>query len=317
MEPIIYEIEQVSQLYKKGKVKANEDISFTIHEGEILGILGPNGAGKSTLIKQMIGHLKPTAGQIRYRGVDVCEQTRYVAEQVAYYSQEPHVLRAMTAFEALVFTGRLRGMTKAEAVKQSNELLEMMDLADIKHKQIKSCSGGQRRMVGLGTVLIGDLPVLILDEPTNELDPKNRRMVWNMIKERNSQGATVILVTHHVLEAEQVVDRIAVINHGKLLALDTVSRLKQRVDQRLKFEITTRYGCKDETIAAIKRWGEVQDDGENRITLLVDKHAASQVLDYIVDHQELPIDEYAVKPPSLEDVYFHIDELSDKEVKSA
>lgn len=317
MERVIYEIEHVSQLYKKGKVKANEDISLTIHEGEILGVLGPNGAGKSTLIKQMIGHLKPTEGNIRFRGIDVCKQTKQVAEQVAYYSQEPHVLNAMTAYEALVFTGRLRGMSKADAGKQANALLEMMELVDIKDKQMKNCSGGQRRMIGLGTVLIGDLPVLIFDEPTNELDPKNRRMVWSMIKERNSQGATVILVTHNVLEAEQVVDRIAVVNHGKLLAVDTVSKLKQNVDQRLKFEITTEYGRKEETIAAVKRWGEVQDTGEHRVTVLVDKHAASKLLDYIVDHEDLPIEEYAVKPPSLEDVYFHIDKQVEKEVMTA
>ena len=172
-------------------------------------------------------------------------------------------------------------------------------------------------MIGIGTVLIGQLPVMILDEPTNELDPKNRRMVWNLIKERNQQGTTVILVTHNVLEAEQVVDRIAVINHGKLLAIDTSSKLKQQVDQRLKFELTTEYGRREETISSLKRLGHIQVTGEHRLTLYVNKQAASQVLDYIIHHPELPIEEYAVKPPSLEDVYFHIDEQVEKEVVGA
>lgn len=317
MNRIIYEIDHVSQLYKRGKVKANDDISFTIQEGEILGILGPNGAGKSTLIKQIIGHLKPTEGSIRFKGTDVFKQVNQVAEQVAYYAQEPTALESLKAFEAITFTGRLRGMPSAEAARQANDLLEMMGLGEFRNKQLKHLSGGQRRMIGLGTVLIGYLPLLILDEPTNELDPKNRRMIWNLIKERNSQGATVVLVTHNVLEAEQVVDRIAVVNHGKLLAIDSVAKLKQNVDQRLKFELTTPFGRREEAIQALSPWGQMQVTGEHRITLFVDKAIASQVLDYMIQNPSLPIEEYAVKPPSLEDVYFHIDQQVEQEVLGA
>lgn len=314
---VVYEVEQVNQLYKKGKVKANIDISLQVQEGEILGVLGPNGAGKSTLIKQMIGHLKPTSGCVRYEGVDVSQHSKRIAQQVAYYSQEPHVLSSLRAREALVFTGRLRGMAKAEAERQAEELLELMGLADKGGKLLRQLSGGQRRMVGIGTVMIGRLPVLILDEPTNELDPANRRLVWKLIKERNQQGATVILVTHNVLEAEQVVDRVAVINHGRLLANDMVAKLKQKVDQRLKFELTTEFGRREDTIRAMESWGQLHSNGENRLILLVDKEDASQVLDYIVHSPNLPIEEYAVKPPSLEDVYFHIDQEVEKEVVGA
>ncbi|MDG0872630.1 ABC transporter ATP-binding protein [Paenibacillus thiaminolyticus] len=317
MNRVVYEVEQVNQLYKKGKVKANIDISLQVQEGEILGVLGPNGAGKSTLIKQMIGHLKPTSGCVRYEGVDVSQHSKRIAQRVAYYSQEPHVLSSLRAREALVFTGRLRGMAKAEAERQAEELLELMGLADKGGKLLRQLSGGQRRMVGIGTVMIGRLPVLILDEPTNELDPANRRLVWNLIKERNQQGATVILVTHNVLEAEQVVDRVAVINHGRLLANDMVAKLKQKVDQRLKFELTTEFGRREVTMQALECWGQLHSNGENRLTLLVNKEDASQVLDYIAHSPDLPIEEYAVKPPSLEDVYFHIDQEVEKEVAGA
>ncbi|WP_171416685.1 ATP-binding cassette domain-containing protein [Paenibacillus alvei] len=314
MNPVIYELDHVSQMYKRGKVKANVDISLQVQDGEILGVLGPNGAGKSTLIKQMIGHLKPTEGRVLFKGMDVSRHTKHVAQQVAYFSQDPHVLSALKAQEALEFTGRLRGMTKSEALRQSAELLEMMGLSDFRHKQLKHLSGGQRRMIGIGTALIGRLPVLIFDEPTNELDPKNRRLVWNLIKERNREGATIILVTHNVLEAEQVVDRVAVVNHGRLLVIDAVAKLKQKVDQRLKFELTTEFGCREAAEQALRQWGQLHVDGENRLRLLVDKSEASLVLDYIVRSPHLPIEEYAVKPPSLEDVYFHIDRQAEQEV---
>lgn len=314
MNQVIYELDHVSQMYKRGKVKANIDISLQVQDGEILGVLGPNGAGKSTLIKQMIGHLNPTEGRVLFKGMDVSRHAKHVAQQVAYFSQDPHALSVLKAQEALEFTGRLRGMTKSEAIRQSVELLEMMGLSDFRHKQLKHLSGGQRRMVGIGTVLIGRLPVLIFDEPTNELDPTNRRFVWNLIKERNREGATIILVTHNVLEAEQVVDRVAVVNHGRLLAIDAVAKLKQKVDQRLKFELTTEFGCREAAEQALKQWGQLHVDGENRLRLLVDKSEASLVLDYIVRSPHLPIEEYAVKPPSLEDVYFHIDRQAEQEV---
>lgn len=315
----VYELKGVNQVYRKGKtmVTANEDISLTIREGEILGILGPNGAGKSTLIKQMVGQLKPTKGQILFCGEDVMKQTRRVASLVAYYAQEPHVLAALKVREALSFTGRLRGMNACDAEKQAKELLEQFDMAEMGNKLLKQLSGGQKRLISIGTALIGHSPVLIFDEPTNELDPKKRRLVWNLIQERNRAGATIILVTHNVLEAEQVVDRAAVINHGRLLAIDHIATLKQKVDQRLKFELTIENGRRAEAATALQHFGIAQENGENRLLLLVEKEQASRALAHIVEHPELPIIEYAVVPPSLEDVYFHIDGLAQKEVSAS
>lgn len=308
MEEMLYEAERVSMIYKKGKVRANDDISLQIKRGEIVGLLGPNGAGKSTLIKQLVGQLKPTEGRVLYNGVDVYRQTRTVASQVAYYAQEPHVLNALTAQEALVFTGQLRGMQKDQAIREAAELLERFEISELRNKQLKRLSGGQKRMIGIGTALIGHSPVLILDEPTNELDPAKRRLVWELISEHNLEGATVILVTHNVLEAEQVVDRVAVINHGRLLALDSVAKLKQRVDQRLKFEIQTVFGESEYVEEIIKDWGIVQRHGASRMNLLVNKGEAGDVLNRIIARDDLPIDEFSVLPPSLEDVYFHIDQ---------
>lgn len=317
MSHLIYEIDQLSHEYKgkkRTRVKANDNISFDIPSGEILGVLGPNGAGKSTLIKQMVGLLKPTEGEVRFDGINIAQQTKRAATLVAYYAQEPHAISALKVQEALSFTGRLRGMSKAEAERQTNELLEQFEMGSFRDKLLKQLSGGQKRMIGIGTVLIGHSPVLILDEPTNELDPRNRRLVWDMINQRNREGATIILVTHNVLEAEQVVHRVAVINHGKLLAIDSVAKLKQQVDPRLKFELLTAVGKRDEMEAILARFGAVSVLAENRLLLLADKRDASGLLDFITSHPELPFLEYSIKPSSLEDVYFHIDNAAQSEV---
>lgn len=311
---LVYQLEQVNKTYKKGKVIANQDISFDVQQGEILGLLGPNGAGKSTLIKQMVGHLAPTSGTVRYEGISVKTQTKRVAQEVAYYSQEPHALTSLKTWEALYFTGRLRGLTKDNAINQTEELLARFGMEDLRNKLLKNVSGGQKRLIGIGTCLIGFSPVMIFDEPTNELDPKKRRLVWDLIQERNRQGVTVILVTHNVLEAEQVVDRVAVVNHGKLLAIDHVSVLKQRVDQRMKLEITTSLGESDYVCERLDMLGHWTKTGENRIRALIEKQDASHAIE-VLTQQHLPIEEYSLVPPNLEDVYFHIDDEQDKPVE--
>lgn len=307
MSERVYEVERVSKTYKKKTTKANDEISFEVLQGEILGVLGPNGAGKSTLIRQMVGQTAPSEGEIRFYGRNVLKHTKEVAANVAYYSQEPYALNSLKVKEALMFTGRLRGMAFHTAARQCDELLERFEMEEFRDKTLKTLSGGQKRMIGIGTALIGKAPVMILDEPTNELDPKKRRLVWNLIQEWNQHGTTVILVTHNILEAEQVVDRVAVINHGRLLAIDSIGKLKQKVDQRLKFEITSGLGRRDEVAAALSGFGTIQPQAENRLQLMVEKAEASRVLDYIVCNGRLPIEEYAIVPPSLEDVYFHID----------
>lgn len=275
--------------------------------GEILGLLGPNGAGKSTLVKQMVAHLRPTSGSISLYGKDVPSHATMVARLVGYYSQEPHAMSALTVEEAILFTGRLRGLSLAEARQQTEHWLERLDLTGVAQKQLKRISGGQRRMVGLATTIIGNPPVFIFDEPTNELDPTNRKLVWDVIREQNRDlGATVVLVTHNVFEAERVVDRIGVVQKGKLVALDTVGQLKKRVDQRLKIEFSIRIGQRAQAEALLRQWGPVEAIGENRLRMLAKPDESSRYLQQISVHMdELACEEYRVIPPSLEDVYLY------------
>lgn len=305
---VIYEVSGLEKTYKKGKIKANKNISFTVQRGEILGVFGPNGAGKSTLIKQMVGHIKPTSGNIAFQGESIFRQTKRIARLVAYYAQEPHAMESLKVWEVITFTGRLRGMSKKDAERAGEELLERLKLEKVRDKLLKRISGGQKRLVGIATALIGNMEVLILDEPTNELDPENRRLIWNLILEYNrTRGVTILLVTHNVLEAEQVVDRVMMVDHGELLAIDTVGHLKEMVDQRLRIEITSSFGKREVTETVLKQWGDVEVLSENRLRLMVPKAKAGAVVNEIIERsEEMACEEYKLIPPSLEDVYFHL-----------
>ncbi|RKL65823.1 ABC transporter [Salipaludibacillus neizhouensis] len=315
MTQALFEIEMVSKTYKNGTVRANEDISFVINKGEILGLLGPNGAGKSTLIKQIVAHVKPTSGEVRYEGKSVLKQLKQIAKDVAYYSQEPNSLTSLKVREAIYFTGRLRGMKRKAAKDETETLIEELELTEVANKQLKNLSGGQKRLTGLGTTLIGNAKVYIFDEPTNELDPKKRRLVWDIIQKRNRDGATVILVTHNILEAEQVVDRVAVVNHGRLLAINHVGELKDEVDQRLKCEVTTKRSFDNELLEKLKKWGTATTVSDQRFRLLISKEDAPSMLTYLNQTYGNSVLNYSIVPPSLEDVYFHIDRDQELETK--
>lgn len=217
-------------------------------------------------------------------------------------------MESLKVWEVITFTGRLRGMNKADAESEAGELIDRLKLARVRNKMLKRISGGQKRLVGIATALIGNMEVLILDEPTNELDPENRRLIWSLILEHNrKRGVTVLLVTHNVLEAEQVVDRVMMVDHGELLAIDTVGNLKEMVDQRLRIEITSRFGMREAAEKALSHWGKVEVLSENRLRLMVSKEKAGAVVNEIIEKsEEMACEEYKLIPPSLEDVYFHL-----------
>lgn len=308
MKDIVYEVKDVNKTYKKGKVVANNQINLDVYHGEILGLLGPNGAGKSTLVKQMVGQLKPSKGVVSLYGMDVTKEAKKVSRLVGYYSQEPHSMASLSVEEAIFFTGRLRGMCFQDAKSNTDYWLERLELGSIHKKQLKRISGGQRRLVGIATTMVGNQPVLIFDEPTNELDPLKRKLVWDTIRERNRDfGATIILVTHNTYEAEHIVDRVGVVNEGKMLTVGSVGELKKKVDQRLKIDLSIRIGQREVAENVLAKWSyPVEILGENQLRLFVTQEESSTYLQQIAAYMnDLACEEYKVVPPSLEDVYVH------------
>ncbi len=302
----LFEVRELTKIYRKGGVRANDRICMDVRPGEILGILGPNGAGKSTLIKQMTAMIAPTSGTIRYLGRNVTAEPLEVVRRLSYCAQDPYAITSLTTRDALVYTGRLRGMSPSDARARACALIARLQLEEVAHTRVGGLSGGQVKLVGIAAALVGRVEALILDEPTNALDPAKRRLVWDVIVQRNrEEGTTVILVTHNVLEAEGVVDRVAVIDYGRLLGLDSVGRLKDMVDERLRIEVTCTFGRRCVAERALKGMGFVEVLGENRLRLYVDRDRAGRVLDQLVANgEEMACEEYKVIPPSLEDAYF-------------
>jgi ABC-2 type transport system ATP-binding protein len=304
----VYKIDNLTKVYKNGNVTANNGISLEINEGEIFGIFGPNGAGKTTLVRQMAGLIKPTSGSILLRGMDVIKEPSVIPHHVAYFAQAPWILWSLKVWETIYFTGIFRGMSKKEARKQTGQLMEELGLTDIRERLMERLSGGQSRLLGIAATLIGSCPILILDEPTNELDPINRVKVWNLFSRLcKEKGVTIILVTHNVLEAEQVVDRVMIVDYGKIIAIGTPGQLKSRVDDRIRILIKFKPNNTKEPEELLSAFGDYRKMTEDRWRLSIPRDQVSNVYERLlkkIDIREL--DDFRMMTTTLEDVYIQM-----------
>lgn len=238
----VFEIDHLSKRYADGLV-ANDDLSLNIGRGRIWGLFGPNGAGKTTLVRQMLGLLKPTAGRVLFNGQDVTDQPETISTQIGYLPQSSSAFYDFTAQEALYFTGRLRGMTHADAQSQTEQFITAWEFEHIRKKVFRRLSGGQQRLVQLAAILMGDPHTLVLDEPTNHMDPAYRRMVWGHLQQLNAQGVTILLVTHHILEVQHIVTDMAIMDGGRILVQGTPEHLRAQLDDRVHLDLTVSDGA--------------------------------------------------------------------------
>jgi ABC-2 type transport system ATP-binding protein len=239
-----YEVRNLRKVYDGPEVVANDAITFSAEPGEAFGLLGPNGAGKSTLVKQLVGLLTPTAGEVRLFGEVVKAEPsrdRRIGRTVAYLPQGALALGELRVAEAIRWTGMLRGLGRPTAETEMEELLDELQLVGLADRQIRKLSGGQRRLVQIGMTLVGRLPVLILDEPTSSLDPKQRVEVRDLIARLRGEH-TVILSTHILPEVSQITDRVVIINRGKVMAVDTPDTLSQRLRGREEITVEVAGG---------------------------------------------------------------------------
>src|SRR6185369_9580660 len=197
--------------------------------GEIFGFLGPNGAGKTTTLRMLATLLPPTSGTATVAGVDLARQPQLVRERIGYVPQGGSTDPAMTGVGELVIQGRLYGMSRRDAERRAKEVLQALDLESAAKRTTGSYSGGMRRRLDIGLGIVHKPQVLFLDEPTTGLDPQARARMWDEIKRLREQGTTVFLTTHYLEEADALADRLAIIDHGKIVAEGTSSQLKQKV----------------------------------------------------------------------------------------
>ncbi|HVE97982.1 MAG TPA: ABC transporter ATP-binding protein [Mycobacteriales bacterium] len=284
-------------------VVANDGVSVSIGPGEVFGVLGPNGAGKSTFVRQVMGLVRPDAGSIMLLGYDVVRRPEVASRVAAYLPQDDVAIGDLAPRRAVELTGRLRGMGRGEARAAAAALADELDLAETADRPIARLSGGQRRLASVATALVGDRRVLVLDEPTTGLDPAARRAVWSAIERRRAAGSTVILVTHNVLEAETVLDRVAVFERGRVIACDTPGRLKAAVSNDVRLDLVWRDEppWDDPTVA---RLAEVSEQVGRRWSARLPTDVARAALGELTTGAALAaLDDFTLATATLEDVY--------------
>ena len=237
------EVRSLHKRYKQG-TWANRDITLSAVQGEILGVVGPNGAGKTTLVRQVTTELLPTSGEVRVFGIDAVARPRDVKGLMGVMPQEATLYWGLNVHHQFRIFGKLRGLPARTARRRRDELIADLDLEEHRTKSTEALSGGLRRRVLLGIAAIADPPLLILDEPSVGLDPEARHGLWDLLRRYRHEGKTVLLTTHYMEEAEELCDRVAIIQDGSLLALDTVGNLQSSYGYRYKITFTTTAGTR-------------------------------------------------------------------------
>jgi ABC-2 type transport system ATP-binding protein len=298
---IVYDVQDLTKQYPKQATPANAAISFQIEAGEIFGLLGDNGAGKTSLVRQMANLLAPTSGSIRLFGQPLAQNALHVPQQIGFMPQGAQSLNSVTVGEALYFVAHLRGLSRGDARAERERLVDLLQLGDFRGQAMNRLSGGQRRLAVLATTLVASPPVLILDEPTNDLSPQNRVHVWDVLRQINhEQGTTIILVTHNVLEAEKVIQRVGIMKAGKLIALGRPGALKAELGDQLRLEVIFTPGC----LPQLPPDAHYQQKSPDRWSLLINQRDAPRYLDIIT--QQDAIEDFRLSTPSLEDLYMSL-----------
>ena len=219
----------IDNLTKKFEdVTAVDGLSLRVERGELFGLLGPNGAGKTTTVNVLSCLLKPTSGSINVGGYDAEKRPDEVRKLIGVCPQDTAVFSYLTGRENVELFGNLHAMSKEKLKKRAEELLEKMGLSSDAKRRVRKYSGGMRRRINLIMALVHDPEIAFLDEPTVGMDPQSRRAVWDFIKELKKQNKTVILTTHYMEEAEELCDRVGIIDYGKLIALGAPEQLKAK-----------------------------------------------------------------------------------------
>jgi len=288
-----------------GKLLAVDHINFEVKKGEILGFLGPNGAGKTTTTRMLTGISKPTEGTAEIMGYDIQRQSVEAKELMGIVPDISNVYTDLSAWGNLIFTGRLYDIAKVERERRARELLQLFGLFDRRHESVQGFSRGMKRRLCIAMALMNKSSILFLDEPTSGLDVQSVLTIRNLVRKLNEDGLTIFLTTHNMEEANQMCDRVAIINRGKIAAIDTPERLKKTIKKLQFIEVSFVGATKNLTkdLKTIQGVTEVAKHGDKyRLNTENSPKLLSAIWEY-ASANELMIHTVNTLGPSLEDVF--------------
>ena len=288
-----------------GQVRALDGVDLDVEEGTVLGLLGPNGAGKTTMIRVLTTLLKPDQGSARVAGLDVVQDAARLRALIGLAGQYAAVDENLTGRENLTMVGRLYGMDRAAAKRRAGELLERFDLSGAANRVVKGYSGGMRRRLDLAAALVAEPPILFLDEPTTGLDPRSRLQLWETIEGLASEGATVLLTTQYLDEADRLAGAIAVIDRGRVIARGSSDELKDRVGgERLEVHLldAARTG---EAAEVLSTMGDEAPSVDGELVCVPVRQRPGAIVEGVrlLDDAGVGVQDIALRRPTLDDVF--------------
>ena len=303
----MYSIETKSLVKEFGDVRAIDDISFQVEEGEIFGFLGPNGAGKSTTMMILTTLLKPTSGHALVSGFDVTTQAKQVRENIGYVQQETAVDEFLTGRENLLFQAKLNRIPNDQIAKRIDDILELIELTEKQHDAVITYSGGMRKRLDIAGGLLHMPKVLFLDEPTVGLDIQTRRKIWEYISRIHKEfNMSIFVSTHYMEEADNLCSRVGIIDHGKIQAIDTPQNMKDALGKEvINFSLDDN-SAKEQLVSKLKNIELVSDitTSDEKITVFASK--GTEVIPQIFQissELKMKINSISLTQPTLDDVF--------------
>jgi ABC-2 type transport system ATP-binding protein len=300
---MLLSIRDLVKVYRRG-VRANDGISLSVGEGQVFGLLGHNGAGKTTLVNQIVGLLMPTGGSIQIDGRDAIADPGFARRACSIQPQAQVPISGLTPRQAIDMIGRLRGGRGAEMRKRTMRLVEALDIGEWLDVDGQNLSAGVKRLTSFCMTAVEPGRIVILDEPTNDVDPVRRRLLWAQVRAIADEGAGVLLVTHNVLEAERAVDRLVILDHGRVIAEGTPADLKAGVADDLRLELVLE---PEASLGDLPPFARRMVASGSRVTAFVGPEDAGPAVLWARDLRRAGrIEEYGLVPATLEDVYVEL-----------